>query len=46
MQGSHKTSPLRTYGAKQEWGRKRRKAEAKTRRTAAKVAWKKDQGVG
>ena len=45
MHGSNKTSPLRTYGANQEWGRKARKAESRDRRAAANRAWKKENGL-
>jgi len=43
MQSSGKVSAMKAAGPKQEWGRKRRKAEAKFRRAKMKAAWRKDQ---
>lgn len=45
MQGSNKTSPLRTYGANQEWGRKLRKAESRNRRAASRREWRRAEGL-
>ena len=39
MQGSTKKAGWRIHGANQEWGKKLRKEEAKTKRAPSKLEW-------